>query len=162
MLQKHTVGWDMMQMQKFSWKGDIKGEHGPTVWLMQLMIRHQRLSAVQRQTQGKKKYFYFLSRQNIPTNPIIKMLCLFPHILMQHLHWHAYFCWDCGTHASIKEWLCFSVYGETPDAFNFFPFHRVSISLQVTPFYWSLVASQWWRSHPELCFKRVWIFLWNG
>lgn len=150
----------MMQIQKFSWKGDIKEEHRPTVWLMQLMIQHQRHSAVQRQT-GKKKCFFFLSRQTIPTNIMIKML-LFPYILMQHLHWLAYFRWDGRTQALIKEWLCFSVYGDMPDAFNFFPFHRVSISLQVTPFYWSLVASHWRRSHPELCFKRVWIFLWNG
>lgn len=121
--ETYTAGWDMMQIQKFSWKGDIKGEHRPTVWLMQLMIQHQRHSAAQRQTQENSFFFilfYFLC-QTIPTNTIIKLLCLFPYILMQHLHWHAYFRWDGRTQALIKEWLYVSVYGDTPDAFNFFP-----------------------------------------
>lgn len=65
-VRTYTVGWDMMQIQKFSWKSDKKGEHKPTVWLMQLMIHHQRPRqySTNRKKDRKKeiKVFFF------PTN----------------------------------------------------------------------------------------------
>lgn len=67
-----TVGWDMMQIQKFLRKSDKKGEHRPTVWLMQLMIHHQRL--LQYSTNRKKdrnkeiKFLFFL-----PNKPFLQI-----------------------------------------------------------------------------------------